>query len=122
MPWAWALRLYDLTDQPLDFHPTRQLRSAIVARGMYYQMLPDADPMPCASGRSLIGQSAGQYEPPILENLVARHLPADGRRESCGSRACYTTLFWLIAGLAVFDLARRMTGCGGGAGRPGLLS
>ncbi|MGB2911129.1 MAG: hypothetical protein WBB55_11150, partial [Anaerolineales bacterium] len=24
-----ALRLYDLTDQPVDFHPTRQLRGAI---------------------------------------------------------------------------------------------
>ena len=31
-----ALRLFDLTDQPLDFHPTRQLRSAIIERGMYY--------------------------------------------------------------------------------------
>ncbi|MGW8250224.1 MAG: hypothetical protein ACWGO1_06250 [Anaerolineales bacterium] len=37
---ALALRFYDLTDQPIDFHPTRQLRGAIIARGMYYDMLP----------------------------------------------------------------------------------
>ncbi len=45
--FAWlglAIRLYDLTDLPLDFHPTRQLLSELKARGMYYQgssALPD---------------------------------------------------------------------------------
>ncbi|HEY5574635.1 MAG TPA: hypothetical protein VIK64_16560, partial [Anaerolineales bacterium] len=39
-----ALRLYDLTDPPLDFHPTRQLRVAIITRGIYYKMIPTADP------------------------------------------------------------------------------
>ena len=28
-----AIRLYDLTDAPLDFHPTRQLHSAVMSRG-----------------------------------------------------------------------------------------
>ena len=31
-----GLRLYDLTDQPIDFHSTRQLRNAVVARAIYY--------------------------------------------------------------------------------------
>ena len=39
---GFAIRLYDLTDLPLDFHPTRQLLSALKTRGMYYQTLPDA--------------------------------------------------------------------------------
>jgi hypothetical protein len=38
---ALAIRLYDLTDLPLDFHPTRQLVSAIKARGLYYETQPD---------------------------------------------------------------------------------
>ena len=38
---AFAIRLYDLTDLPLDFHPTRQLLSALKARGMYYQSRGD---------------------------------------------------------------------------------
>ena len=29
-----AIRLYDLSDLPLDFHPTRQLLSHLKARGM----------------------------------------------------------------------------------------
>ena len=50
-----ALRFYDLTDQPIDFHPTRQLRGAIIARGMYYEMLPSADPsLPRASRLFLV--------------------------------------------------------------------
>ena len=32
-----GIRLLDLTDPPLDIHPTRQLHSALMARGMYYQ-------------------------------------------------------------------------------------
>ncbi|HEX5942068.1 MAG TPA: hypothetical protein VFY66_07310, partial [Anaerolineales bacterium] len=38
---ALAIRLYDLTDLPLDFHPTRQLVSFIKTRGLYYQTKPD---------------------------------------------------------------------------------
>src|SRR5512146_3286602 len=65
-----GIRLYDLTDPPLDFHPTRQLRGALIARGMYYQMLPNADP---ETRRTAIqfANSVGQYEPSILEKIVA---------------------------------------------------
>jgi hypothetical protein len=35
------IRIYDLSDAPLDFHPTRQLHSALMARGMYYQLSGD---------------------------------------------------------------------------------
>ncbi|MEJ5241736.1 MAG: hypothetical protein WHS87_11110 [Anaerolineales bacterium] len=31
---GWLIRLYDLDDPPLDFHPTRQLFSALKARGI----------------------------------------------------------------------------------------
>ena len=78
-----GLRLYDLTDQPLDFHPTRQLRGALIARSMYYQMLPDADPQArqIAVG---IANTTGQYEPSIVEKLVpsrtAKGSPANSGR------------------------------------------
>jgi hypothetical protein len=35
-----VIRVYDLKDAPLDFHPTRQLYSAIKARGMFYESQP----------------------------------------------------------------------------------
>jgi hypothetical protein len=39
-----VLRLINVTDPPLDFHPTRQLRSAIIARGMYTNPYPAPTP------------------------------------------------------------------------------
>lgn len=101
-----GLRLYDITDEPLDFHPTRQLRGAIVARGMYYEMLPGAD----ETMRSLalaFWESVGQYEPSILERLVALTYLLIGK-EVIWIGQLYNSLFWIIGGLALFALARRL--------------
>lgn len=101
-----GIRLFDLTDQPIDFHSTRQLRGAVIARGMYYQMLPNADP---DTRRQAIAywHSTGQYEPSILEKLVAyTYLLAEG--EILWVSRIYTSLFWIIGGIALFELARRM--------------
>jgi len=101
-----GLRLYDLTDQPIDFHSTRQLRNAIVARGLYYQMLPEADPE-LRERAMAYGFSTGQYEPPIVEKLVAYTYLLMGEENLWVARI-YTSLFWLIGGLAVFGLGTRI--------------
>ncbi len=100
-----GLRLYDLTDQPIDFHPTRQLRSAIIARGMYYSMLSDIDPQTRQQAIAA-WNSTGQYEPSILEYLVAQTYRLMGGENIWVARI-WNSLFWLIGGLALFDLARR---------------
>jgi 4-amino-4-deoxy-L-arabinose transferase-like glycosyltransferase len=102
-----GVRMYDLTDQPLDFHPTRQLRSAIIARGMYYDMKPNVD---LETKQQAVNYwfSMGQYEPSILERLVAYTYLAIGKETLWVSRI-YTSAFWIIGGLALFALARRMT-------------
>ncbi len=102
-----GLRFYDLTDQPLDFHGTRQLRSALIARNMYYQDQPAADPEEQALAYKL-SVNTGQYEPPILERLVAWSYLLLGREILWISRI-FTSLFWIIGGLALYDLTRRMT-------------
>lgn len=102
-----ALRLFDLTDQPIDFHPTRQLRGAIIARGMYYEMLPSADPE-IREQAIAFWASTGQYEPSILERSVALTYLLAGREIPWLARL-YNSLFWLVGGLALFGLARRMT-------------
>lgn len=101
-----GVRLYDLTDEPLDFHSTRQLRSAIIARGMYYDMLPDADP---ELKKLAISHwfSTGQYEPSFLENIVARTYILIGSEQVWIARI-YNSLSWIIGGIALFALARRM--------------
>ena len=64
-----SLRVYDLTDLPLDFHPTRQLLSLIKARGMYYATLSN---IPAEQRQFAINQwhSKTTFEPELLERLV----------------------------------------------------
>ena len=101
-----ALRLYDLTDEPLDFHPTRQLRSAIIARGMYYDLLPGADPA-LRDQAVTFWRSATEYEPPIFERVVAAaYLLAGGERVWIAR--LLSSLFWIAGGVALYALARRM--------------
>ena len=99
------LRLLDITDPPLDFQPSRQLRNSLVARDIYYSLLPTAT----TEQRNLassFARSVGQYEPPVMESIVAvTYLFTGG--ENFSSARIWVTLFWLVAGIALFDLARR---------------
>lgn len=100
-----TLRLIDLSDPPFDFHTSRQLRNSIVAREIYYRLSPAADPQKQKLAASF-ANSVGHYEPPIIESLVAvTSLAAGG--ESYATPRIWETLFWILAGFALFDLARR---------------
>lgn len=99
------IRLYDLKDPPLDFHPTRQLRSAIIARGIYYQISPQADPDLRERALSTAA-SLENYEPPVFEGLVGLTYRLLGREVLWISRV-FAAAFWLIGGWALFSLARR---------------
>lgn len=101
-----GIRLYDLTDEPLDFHPTRQLRGAIIARGIYYEMLPDADPLQKKLA-TRFGASTGQYEPPILETMVAYAYKMNGEEQAWIAKI-FSSSFWVIGGIALFALAYHM--------------
>src|SRR3972149_11936296 len=68
--FGFGLRLIDLTDPPLDFHPTRQFRGAVVAPSIYYELAPSNDPYIQQQAVSL-RNSVSDLEPPILETIVA---------------------------------------------------
>lgn len=106
-----GLRFLDFTEPPLDYHPTRQLRGAILARGVYYQLLPDADPERRNQAVDLT-RTEPQYEPPILESLAAvGYLVVGGERLWVGR--LLSILFWLGGASLVYVLARRMTSIDG---------
>lgn len=100
-----VLRLLDLNEPPLDFHTSRQLRNSIVARDIYYHSLQDVDPQKQKLAASF-ANAVGHYEPPIIESLVAFTYRLIGH-ESYSVPRIWDTLFWLLAGLALFDLTRR---------------
>ncbi len=99
------LRLLDITDPPLDFHPSRQLRNSLVSRSIYYSILPSATEEQ-RELTSSFARTVGRYEPPIIESLVAVTDRLVGG-ENYAIPRIWGTLFWLLAGLALFDLARR---------------
>jgi 4-amino-4-deoxy-L-arabinose transferase-like glycosyltransferase len=101
------LRLLDITDPPLDFHPSRQLRNSLVARDIYYSLLPSATTEQRELSASF-ARAVGQYEPHVIESIVAvTYLFSGG--ESFAAARVWETFFWLAAGVALFDLMRRAT-------------
>ena len=101
---AFAIRLYDLTDLPLDFHPTRQLLSAIKARGLYYETEPDG--ISTWKLETAIHQAKlkSDVEPVVFERLVAFTYRFTG--EKLWIARIYSSLFWLIGGIFLFLLVR----------------
>jgi len=113
-PWFWkialaaallasfGLRMINLKDPPLDFAGTRQLFSALKARGLYYEY---ATNVPEATRRQAISLGdVGIVEPPVLENIVAQTYRITG--EHLWIARIYSSFFWVIAGLALFLLIR----------------
>jgi len=100
------VRFYDLTDPPLDYHPSRQLRGAIIARSIYYQLIPDVDPVKRELAIS-IARSTGRFEAPILETLAAYSYRLIGSEQLWVGRA-FSIVFWLTGALFLFALAKRV--------------
>ena len=103
---ALAIRLYDLTDPPLDFHPTRQLLSAIKARALYFKTRPAGytDEQKDIGRRQ--ARLKAQVEPEVLETLVAYTYRFTG--EKLWVARMYSSLFWLIGGIFLFLFVRRL--------------
>jgi hypothetical protein len=102
-----GLRLVDLTDPPLDYFVQRQLRGAIIARAIYYQLLPSADPK-LRDQAIYLANTMDPREPPVFEGLVAATYLVTGGELLWVARI-YSILFWLLGGIALYALARRMT-------------
>ncbi|MGZ6315807.1 MAG: ArnT family glycosyltransferase [Anaerolineales bacterium] len=100
---GFGIRLYDLTDLPLDFHPTRQLLSALKARGMYLQ---SRGGVPDWERKMAIQQwkTKAEVEPEVFEHLVAFTYRFIG--EQLWLARVYSSLFWLIGGVFLFLLVQ----------------
>ncbi|MCJ7660443.1 MAG: glycosyltransferase family 39 protein, partial [Anaerolineales bacterium] len=107
-----GIRLYDLTDPPLDFHSTRQLRSAIIARGLYYVNLETAPDWQRERAQGQL-ESHNLIEPPVFEASAALIYRVLGTDDVWVARIL-ASIFWLIGGVALYFLARDMTSPDGG--------
>jgi 4-amino-4-deoxy-L-arabinose transferase-like glycosyltransferase len=101
-----GIRFYDLDDLPLDFASTRQLFSALKARSMYYAMLPESANVPDWQRAMAVKQATVVIEPPIIETLTALTYRIFG--EYLWIARIYSILFWVIAAVFLFLLAREL--------------
>ncbi len=100
-----GVRLFDLTNLPLDFHPTRQMLAALKARGMYLQ---SAGGVPDWQQKMAIQQwkTKSEVEPEVFEHLVALTYRFTG--EQLWVARAYSSLFWIIGGAFLFLLVREL--------------
>lgn len=102
---ALSLRFVHLGDPPLDYHPTRQLRSAIMAHWYFRQ----ADRTFTGEEREVARQNAegaGVIEPPIMEHLTAAAWHVTG--ENLAVPRALSSLCWVVGGIVLFLLAARL--------------
>lgn len=105
-----GIRLYDLTDLPLDFHSTRQLLSATKARGMYYETRTDV----ATEYKSFAVQQwqfRASVEPEFFERVVATTYQFTG--EQVWIARIYSSMFWMIGAIFIFLLTRKLTNIDG---------
>ena len=108
---GFGTRMYDLTDPPLDYAGARQLRSMMIARGKYYGMIEDAPAWKTDIARKQ-ANIHGMIEPEIIESITAAtYLVAGG--EYVWIARIYSSLFWVLGGLALYSLARKMVSTDG---------
>lgn len=110
-----GIRLIDFTELPLDFAATRQFHSLLLARSYYYQMdTPDTLSMPQELRAFAIDKAKAEpiVEPTILEHLVAFTYRIIGHEYIFVGRI-YSILFWVLGGIPIFLLSRRIISING---------
>lgn len=108
---AAGIRLYDLHDLPLDFHPARQLQTMLKARGMF---AASADIYNADQKQIAINQwkTLPTEEPEVIENLAVATYRLIGHEDLWFPRF-YSIVFWLIGGVGLYFLLKELTGIDG---------
>lgn len=101
---GFGVRMLDLTEEPLDWNMIRQLRDAALARSIYYQLLPNADPA-LAEQAQYLASHLEVLELPILESVMAvLYLPFG---ETPWLVRPLLAVCWCAAAVLIFLLAKR---------------
>jgi Dolichyl-phosphate-mannose-protein mannosyltransferase len=103
---ALGIRVVHINQPPLDFHAVRQYHTLVVARDYYYRLGGPA-PKWQRELASLNRERQGRWEPEILPALTAVGYLALGGEHLWVPRAL-SALFWLIGGVFVYLVARRL--------------
>jgi hypothetical protein len=106
-----GIRLYRIPEWPLDFHPTRQYRSLLLASAYYQRSLPDAEPQDRELAETRLAR-INFLEPPIME-FIACGLYHMGGGENARAPRIFASFMWVAAGVLLYLLAAKTAGADG---------
>lgn len=101
---AFGIRIFHINEPPLKFHPTRQYRSAIIARGYFFetqQSIPDWERNVATTNKD----AESILEPPIMELLALLGYRIAGG-EYLWIPRMLSVLIWLGGGVFLYNLAQ----------------
>lgn len=103
---SFAIRIYAITEPPLEFHPIRQYRYVLVARAYYFDSLSSL-PEWKRQVASINQQDLRILEPPIMPYLAYLGYRIAGAEYLWIPRVL-SVLFWLIGGGFLYLIGRRI--------------
>ena len=101
---AFGIRVYRISDPPLEFNSSRQYQCALLARYYYYmadQAAPDWQREMAKAQKPL------NYEPPIMEKAASLFYQIRAG-ESLWFPRLLSVIFWLVAGAGIYLLSKRL--------------
>jgi hypothetical protein len=100
------VRLAGTSGSYLRFHPTRQYRSALIARAYYLEGAADVPAWRRSVAAANLARE-GRLEPPIVERLAAMGYRLVGREDHQFPRTA-SIAFWMLGGVFLALVARRL--------------
>jgi hypothetical protein len=103
---SFGIRIYQIHNPPLDFHPTRQYRSAIIARSFYYKQIENI-PEEKKQIAIINAQREGFLEPPLMEYVSSIVYKIVGKEDLFIPRI-FSIIFWLIGGIIIYRIVIKL--------------
>lgn len=103
---ALLIRIHGVTGIPLDFHPTKQYRSALTARAFYYRSVESIPDWKRDVAEANL-QRLGVLVPPISDYTAALAYRLVGKEELWIPRLV-SSLAWLIGGAFLYAIGRNL--------------
>jgi 4-amino-4-deoxy-L-arabinose transferase-like glycosyltransferase len=103
---ALGIRVFGITDVPLNYHPVKQYRAALTARAFYYSMTSGIPEWESAVAASSV-ERIGFLGPPVIDFMAAGIYSIYGVEELWLPKLL-SVIFWVVGGFFLYLIARRM--------------
>lgn len=101
---ALGIRIYRLSDPPLEFNSSRQYQCALMARYYYYMAEDSASEWQRQMAKA---QKPPNYEPPVIEIISSLFYQITGK-ESLWFPRLLSVLFWLTSGVGIYFISKKL--------------